>query len=508
MLCPNCGQELSDLDTICPGCGQALSEAAEPSQYTASESAGSYGPPPIFWGSADDPGNPDNWETESTDDAEPQESQVANDTAKTDEPQKKRSVLPVILTAIIGLLVVIVVCLTITLTTLSSTGEMPGFVTAVSNWFENLGYDADAVAVNVTDQDGTALAEITNAQLSYYYWGEIYYYIQNNGIPFDASKPLDEQSYSDSQTWQDYFVDSACTSLTQTEALKAQAQAEDFEMSEQYQSDYDSTVDAMADYAVQTGFTMDDGTGDVLAYIQDSYGSSATIEGFQQYLYDSYYIADYSDTIYNGLSFSDQEIEDYFDENSEMFTTYGIEKSDVPNVNVRHILIKPEQSEDETEISAEAWNEAKEEAEQLLKEWKDGDATEESFADLATEHSTDGGSNTNGGLYEDVYPGQMVDTFNDWCFDSKRKAGDIGIVKTTYGYHIMYYVSATENYYWKTTAEKELHFSKYQEALAAIAEQYTSEPTKKLRLPMPDAIEALAAQSSSSNTANTAGAAG
>ena len=36
----------------------------------------------------------------------------------------------------------------------------------------------------------------------------------------------------------------------------------------------------------------------------------------------------------------------------------------------------------------------------------------------------------------------MVPAFNDWMFDKNRKPGDSGIVKTDYGYHIMYYVGA------------------------------------------------------------------
>lgn len=34
----------------------------------------------------------------------------------------------------------------------------------------------------------------------------------------------------------------------------------------------------------------------------------------------------------------------------------------------------------------------------------------------------------------------MVTEFNDWIFDSARRTGDSGIVQTSYGYHIMYYV--------------------------------------------------------------------
>ena len=75
----------------------------------------------------------------------------------------------------------------------------------------------------------------------------------------------------------------------------------------------------------------------------------------------------------------------------------------------------------------------KQEAENALQAWKDGDATEESFAALANKLSEDPGSNTNGGLYKQVYKGQMVSEFNDWCFDESRKAGDTGIVANDAG---------------------------------------------------------------------------
>ena len=143
------------------------------------------------------------------------------------------------------------------------------------------------------------------------------------------------------------------------------------------------------------------------------------------------------------------------------------------------------------EISDEAWEDAKTEAERILQEWKDGDATEDSFGELANQYSADTGSNTTGGLYEDVAPGQMVAEFNDWIFDDARKPGDTDIVKTSYGYHVMYYVSATENYYWKTTAEGELRYQDYNNILSEVTAKYTTVPTDKLAIPTPDAFTNL-----------------
>lgn len=126
--------------------------------------------------------------------------------------------------------------------------------------------------------------------------------------------------------------------------------------------------------------------------------------------------------------------------------------NEYPLVNVRHILVGFEGGTTDSTTGVTTYSDeekaaAKATAEELLAAWENGDATEESFAALANEKSTDTGSNTNGGLYEDVYPGEMVTNFNDWCFAEGRKAGDTGIVESDYGYHVMYYSSDSETTY-------------------------------------------------------------
>ena len=129
----------------------------------------------------------------------------------------------------------------------------------------------------------------------------------------------------------------------------------------------------------------------------------------------------------------------------------GVEDNKTPLVNVRHILITEGGTYDattgQTTYTDEELAAAKEKAEKILAMYEAGIQNEEAFKALALEHNTDPGSKENGGLYEDVYPGQMVEAFNDWCFAEGRKPGDTGIVMTPYGAHIMYYVSmGTEIY--------------------------------------------------------------
>ena len=119
-----------------------------------------------------------------------------------------------------------------------------------------------------------------------------------------------------------------------------------------------------------------------------------------------------------------------------------------PLAQVRHILIKAEADEDGN-YSEEAKAAAKARAEEILAEWKAGEKTEDSFAALAELYSEDDGSNTNGGLYDSVAKGQMVEEFDAFCF-ADHKSGDTAIVygeSAGYaGYHVMYYVGQGELY--------------------------------------------------------------
>jgi len=119
--------------------------------------------------------------------------------------------------------------------------------------------------------------------------------------------------------------------------------------------------------------------------------------------------------------------------------------------NIRHILVAFEGGTTDESTGTTTYSEAEkiaamEAAEELLAQWKAGEATEESFAALANEKSADG-DGTTGGLYEDVYPGQMVDNFEAWAYEEGRKTGDTGVIESPYGYHVMYFVSDSDTNY-------------------------------------------------------------
>ena len=132
--------------------------------------------------------------------------------------------------------------------------------------------------------------------------------------------------------------------------------------------------------------------------------------------------------------------------------------------SVRHILVMPEsdedgedEDEDDNSDSDKAytkaqWSEAKKKVDDIYNEFLRSDKSEYQFALLAEKYSGDpgsistGGSGAYGGLYYKQSLGTMVKEFEEWSTDDARKYGDTDIVKTKYGYHIMFFVDVAPDY--------------------------------------------------------------
>ncbi len=127
----------------------------------------------------------------------------------------------------------------------------------------------------------------------------------------------------------------------------------------------------------------------------------------------------------------------------------------------RHILINAVDEDGDGLYSDEEVSAAEARALEILTEWQEGGATEDSFATLANLYSEDSGSNTVGGLYEDVFKQQMVAPVNDWVFDESTQVGDAAVVVyneggSYTGAHVLYYVGEGDMNYADTLADTAL----------------------------------------------------
>ena len=155
----------------------------------------------------------------------------------------------------------------------------------------------------------------------------------------------------------------------------------------------------------------------------------------------------------------------------------GSTDNNYPLANVRHILAAYEGGSYDSSTGLTTYTDeekaaAKAAAEEILAQWEAGEASEESFAALANEKSADS-DGTDGGLYEDVYPGQMVTNFNDWCFDEAREPGNTGIVESEFGYHVMFYSGDSETSYRDYMIDNKLRNEDANEWYTALIEAMT-----------------------------------
>ena len=306
---------------------------------------------------------------------------------------------------------------------------------------------ADGEVEAVADTVVATIGEHTlnNSQLQVYYWMEVQNFLNTYGnyaayFGMDVTKPLDTQIcvYDENLTWQQFFLQTALTNWHQVQAMNLMAQEAGLAIDPEDQAYLDGLDAYLEETAAGFGLSVEE-------LMVANFGPGADKEGYR-YFQDLYLNGlPYYETEKAKLVPTEEILEAYFAEHEAQYAESGVTK-DSKFVDVRHILVQVKggtTAEDgSTTYSDEEWKTCEADAQTILDEWLAGDKTEESFAALASEKTEDPGSQATGGLYQQVYEGQMVPEFNDWCFDESRQYGDYGLVKTTYGYHVMFFVKS------------------------------------------------------------------
>ena len=332
-------------------------------------------------------------------------------------------------------------------------------VLAGSIYFGVKGFTPTAKSYTVSDEKAekaqhTVVATVgdlglTNSELQVFYWQAVeefynYYGYYLDASVLDLSKPLDTQFYDAEAgiTWQKYFLDNALSVWSRYAALNMAGVEAGYQLDAESQAYLDSMMEQMATGAAEQGFASAN------EMIQASMGAACEESGYFSFLSTNIYAGQYLNSLYESLVPTMEEIEAYYAANETALNQQGIAKDGGVTVDVRHILLCPQggtaDENGKVTYSEEEWEQCRIKAQELLDQWKAEDGTEEGFAQYAMNHTEDPGSMSTGGLYTDVYVGQMVEPFENWCFDASRQHGDTGLVQTNYGYHIMYFVESRE----------------------------------------------------------------
>ena len=289
--------------------------------------------------------------------------------------------------------------------------------------------------------------KMTNGQFAIYYWNAAYEFLSEYGsyaayFGLDVAQPLDKQTctmFETSMTWQQAFVMQGISAWKTYQSVANDAKQAGFTLPAEHEEYLEGLRQTLETSAEENEFES------VEAMLEADYGAGCTYEDYYSYMQTYYYSSAYYEHLMNTLDTTEDQIQKFFTDNAETLkTNYDIDSAVVPLISVRHILIQPEggtSSSSGTTYTDAEWEACRVKAQQIYDEWLAGDKSEKTFIEAAKTNSKDGNAQE-GGIYEDVYAGMMVQTFNDWCFDESRQYGDHGLVKTAYGYHIMFFVDS------------------------------------------------------------------
>lgn len=309
--------------------------------------------------------------------------------------------------------------------------------------------------------------ELTNRELQVAYWSVVYDFISYYGdyasTWIDFTKPLDQQYFDGDGllTWQHYFLDSAIKTWRRYEVLVAMAQAENIPMSQSLVTYFEALPAQME--SLLPGYKLNS----VDELVAHDYGVGSNYASYEEFMKLYYYSNEQYERLQAGITATDAELEAFYANNLDSFKSAGCSKEDGSIVDVRHILIAPGE-DDEKPFTDAMWADAEAKANALLNTWLQGAADEEFFAELAKTNSSCP-SAAQGGMIADVVKGQTVKEFEDWCM-AEHQYGDYGIVKTDYGYHLMFYISGSEM--WRDAAQSSVISQKMNDLMTAEEEKY------------------------------------
>ena len=479
--CKFCNAELEENSTVCPSCGKENEEEVETvREEIPAETAVQEAP-----------------EQSVTEEAAPAEEAAVLEAAAEEKKPEAAPVSPtkmaLVISAVILVIAIIVALLNggIAKAPVETVPEVPE-TTAPAPTIPADGNPDDVTCkgtYTVTDEEVIANADtvvatigdykLTNGQLQALYWMQVQNflsseygsYMMSYGL-LDYTQPLDVQvcAMTGTGSWQQFFLKEALTSWQHYCALMDQANAAGMDLSDSNKEVLANLEARLAESAKYYGLS---GAEELLRY---NMGAGADLDDYahiQELLMRGNL---YYDDVRENMSVTPEELDAFFTEHESQYTQSGITREG-KFVDIRHILLVPEGGttgeNGAMTYSEEEWAACKTKAEDVLNGWTSGDQTEESFAELAKTMSQDPGSQTNGGLYENVTQGQMVPEFDAWCFDEKREPGHYGMVKTTYGYHLMYFVDSTP--IWEYYTEQDLMAQKSNDMMEELVEQYPME---------------------------------
>ena len=281
----------------------------------------------------------------------------------------------------------------------------------------------------------------TNADFNYQYYNSFYntyaqyysYFGDSVSYLLDPNKPLDEQQYSDEQTYEDYFEETALNSLQQMSILNDMGKEVGFTLSDEQKTTIKNSISDIKTKAAADGYS------DIDKYLRSMYGKGITEKSLTDLLETSYYATFYSQQLVQQWkdSFTDEEKAAYYDgKRSEYdlitYYSYFVDGS----------------ADDEAGIDAETAMVNALATAQTISEGK----TEENFGELVYNNCPEDEKETykdyDATRKENVAPSSITnEDWKAWLTDPARVYGDTTTFEAETGYYVFLYTEKNNNEY-------------------------------------------------------------
>ncbi len=324
------------------------------------------------------------------------------------------------------------------------------------SYFTSTTYYRQKTAVEIGDH------QISVAAFNYYYrnaYQNTYNAISQTygdyaSLMLDPSKPLDEQQYSDTQTWQDYLTDVTLSDLEEIYAFYDAAVANGYVLDDAAKADTEEIIASVESAAKSANYSTDN-------YLGAVYGKGVNLKLYRELLNIVTVATEYAADTEAGFTFTDEEIAAYYEEN----------RNEIDSVSARVYPISYETPEEETEAPADTDDAADtgtddtaddaeteeealtyEEALALANGVLDGVETEQDFIDyvvsIVPEDEAERYEDGSAILYNGLSYSSFTNTnLSDWLFDDARTEGDIGVIEGENELFIAMFLSRSDNDY-------------------------------------------------------------
>lgn len=290
----------------------------------------------------------------------------------------------------------------------------------------------------------------TPATVQYYYHQAmtqtLYYAQMGMNTGFDSTKdPKDQiQDENTGTTWYDYFLNQAIDQLTQVTMVNHAAQKEGYTLPAEGQAYVESAMKSTEQSARANNYSS------LESFLRTNYGAYMTEKVYKDILTArttaNYYAQDHQ----NNLTYSDEELETYYQENKNALDTFNYS---VFTVQASIETTKTDEEGNSVDLTDEekqaAFDTAKAQAQATAQEIQNKLAAGSDAADLSEEYSEQ--------LYSSsVHQSQMGSSFSsssyaDWLYDAARQAGETTIVENdqsdsyVYNYYVVQIDSRTRD---------------------------------------------------------------